>query len=265
MRSAAPRRQHERDDRADDGDDDADDRPHQRGDARTARRGFPPQPPAPHRNPPHPWVRARARPAPRPCRRDPRRWISGGSEADIRRTLPTIVAKRGFECPSVGCAAWRLRRFPSPVTPRPTSCSSPIRSRSSIGMLLDQQVPMEWAFRGPSTLARPARYARLRAPIAAMPCDDLEAVFKEKPALHRYPARWRKRTHALCDARRREVRRRRRRDLEGRQRSAGAVRPHPRPPRVRRREGEDLPRHPRASGSRWRRQAGRSSPAPFAD
>jgi uncharacterized HhH-GPD family protein len=67
-----------------------------------------------------------------------------------------------------------------------------------IGMLLDQQVPMEWAFRGPSTLRD--RLGRLDcAAIAAMPVDDLEAVFREKPALHRYPASMAKRTHALCE------------------------------------------------------------------
>jgi uncharacterized HhH-GPD family protein len=67
-----------------------------------------------------------------------------------------------------------------------------------IGMLLDQQVPMEWAFRGPLTLRD--RLGRLDcAAIAAMPVDDLEAVFREKPALHRYPASMAKRTHALCE------------------------------------------------------------------
>lgn len=66
-----------------------------------------------------------------------------------------------------------------------------------IGMLLDQQVPMEWAFRGPSTLR--GRLGHLDAvKIAAMAPEDLEAVFKEKPALHRYPGSMAKRTHALC-------------------------------------------------------------------
>lgn len=66
-----------------------------------------------------------------------------------------------------------------------------------IGMLLDQQVPMEWAFRGPATLRD--RLGRLDcAAIAAMSPEDLEAVFKEKPALHRYPGSMAKRTHALC-------------------------------------------------------------------
>ncbi len=66
-----------------------------------------------------------------------------------------------------------------------------------IGMLLDQQVPMEWAFRGPATLRD--RLGRLDcAAIAAMSPEDLEAVFKQKPALHRYPGSMAKRTHALC-------------------------------------------------------------------
>jgi uncharacterized HhH-GPD family protein len=66
-----------------------------------------------------------------------------------------------------------------------------------LGMLLDQQVPMEWAFRGPATLRR--RLGGLDcASIAAMEPDALEAVFKEKPALHRYPGSMAKRAHALC-------------------------------------------------------------------
>jgi uncharacterized HhH-GPD family protein len=65
------------------------------------------------------------------------------------------------------------------------------------GMLLDQQVPKEWAFRGPATLRD--RLGRLDASaIAAMDPEELEAVFKVKPALHRYPGSMAKRTHALC-------------------------------------------------------------------
>jgi uncharacterized HhH-GPD family protein len=66
-----------------------------------------------------------------------------------------------------------------------------------IGMLLDQQVPMEWAFKGPATLK--ARLGRLDAPeIAAMSPDAIDAVFREKPAVHRFPSAMAKRTHALC-------------------------------------------------------------------
>ena len=66
-----------------------------------------------------------------------------------------------------------------------------------IGMLLDQQVPMEWAFMGPTTLK--GRLGHLDANrIAAMDPEDLVAVFCAKPALHRYPANMARRTHDLC-------------------------------------------------------------------
>jgi uncharacterized HhH-GPD family protein len=67
-----------------------------------------------------------------------------------------------------------------------------------IGMLLDQQVPMEWAFMGPASLER--RLGHLDASrIAAMEPDELVAVFCAKPALHRYPAVMARRTHELCE------------------------------------------------------------------
>jgi uncharacterized HhH-GPD family protein len=66
-----------------------------------------------------------------------------------------------------------------------------------IGMLLDQQVPMSWAFRGPASLS--TRLGGLDAArIAAMPEDDVVAAFRNKPALHRYPGSMGKRTHQLC-------------------------------------------------------------------
>jgi uncharacterized HhH-GPD family protein len=66
-----------------------------------------------------------------------------------------------------------------------------------IGMLLDQQVPMEWAFAGPATLLD--RLGHLDpARIAAMDVDDLVAVCCEKPAIHRFPASMGARLHQLC-------------------------------------------------------------------
>jgi uncharacterized HhH-GPD family protein len=66
-----------------------------------------------------------------------------------------------------------------------------------IGMLLDQQVPMEWAFKGPHTLQQ--RLGGLdAAAIAAMSPDEIDAVFRTKPALHRFPGSMAKRVHALC-------------------------------------------------------------------
>jgi uncharacterized HhH-GPD family protein len=67
-----------------------------------------------------------------------------------------------------------------------------------IGMLLDQQVPMEWAFRGPATLkARLGGRLDARA-IAAMTEDEVVAVCSQKPAIHRFPGSMGKRIHALC-------------------------------------------------------------------
>lgn len=66
-----------------------------------------------------------------------------------------------------------------------------------IGMLLDQQVPMEWAFRGPATLR--SRLGHLDPTrIAAMDTEDFVAVCREVPAIHRFPAAMGRRIHSLC-------------------------------------------------------------------
>ena len=67
-----------------------------------------------------------------------------------------------------------------------------------IGMLLDQQVPMEMAFHGPATLLQ--RLGHLDASkIAAMTEDDVVGVCCAKPAIHRFPAVMGRRIHALCE------------------------------------------------------------------
>ncbi len=69
-----------------------------------------------------------------------------------------------------------------------------------VGMLLDQQVPMEWAFGAPARL-KERLGGTLDAPaIAAMDPDELLAAFKGPPALHRFPGSMGKRTQALCAA-----------------------------------------------------------------
>jgi uncharacterized HhH-GPD family protein len=67
-----------------------------------------------------------------------------------------------------------------------------------MGMLLDQQIAMELAFLGPARLAE-----RLEGPLAATTVADtdpevLEELFREKPALHRYPGAMATRVHALA-------------------------------------------------------------------
>lgn len=68
-----------------------------------------------------------------------------------------------------------------------------------VGFVLDQQVPVQKAFSGPAELKR--RLGALDAgAIAGMPPDELERVFAEKPALHRFPGSMARRTQELCRA-----------------------------------------------------------------
>lgn len=68
-----------------------------------------------------------------------------------------------------------------------------------IGFELDQQVPLQKAFSGPYELRR--RIGTLdAAEIAAMDPATLEAAFKERPALHRFPGNMAHRTQDLCAA-----------------------------------------------------------------
>jgi uncharacterized HhH-GPD family protein len=66
-----------------------------------------------------------------------------------------------------------------------------------IGMLLDQQVPMEMAFHGPDTLRQ--RLGHLDAGrIAEMTEAAVVSTCCAKPAIHRFPAVMGRRIHALC-------------------------------------------------------------------
>ncbi|MEV6667857.1 HhH-GPD-type base excision DNA repair protein [Streptomyces nigra] len=68
-----------------------------------------------------------------------------------------------------------------------------------VGMLLDQQVPMEWAFKGPRTIADRLGTGDLDAhDIAAQDPDAFAALLSEKPAVHRYPGSMAKRIQQLC-------------------------------------------------------------------
>ena len=68
-----------------------------------------------------------------------------------------------------------------------------------VGMLLDQQFPMERAFAAPAGLAARLHVDRLDpAAIAAHDPDALAALFTGPPALHRYPAAMAGRVQALA-------------------------------------------------------------------
>lgn len=68
-----------------------------------------------------------------------------------------------------------------------------------IGFCLDQQIPVEKAFLGPLEIRR--RLGTLDArELAAIDAARFEAAFRERPAIHRFPASMAARVHALCAA-----------------------------------------------------------------
>ena len=67
-----------------------------------------------------------------------------------------------------------------------------------IGMVLDQQIPLEWAFRGPLTLQQRLGRPLDAADLAGMDPDELTAAFTGPPAIHRFPAANAKRVQELC-------------------------------------------------------------------
>ncbi len=67
-----------------------------------------------------------------------------------------------------------------------------------IGMLLDQQFPMERAFYGPHLLVTRLGRDLDAAELADMDEEELTALFKGPPAIHRFPGSMAKRTQALC-------------------------------------------------------------------
>ncbi|MFB6961836.1 HhH-GPD-type base excision DNA repair protein [Streptomyces sp. NPDC056309] len=67
-----------------------------------------------------------------------------------------------------------------------------------VGMLLDQQIPMEWAFTGPATIARRMGTDDLDAhEIVAFEPETFARLLSDKPAVHRYPASMAKRIQQL--------------------------------------------------------------------
>ena len=66
-----------------------------------------------------------------------------------------------------------------------------------VGFVLDQQVTVPTAFTGPLKLKQ--RLGRLdAAEIAGIDPDRLEQVFRERPAIHRFPGNMAKRVQELC-------------------------------------------------------------------
>jgi uncharacterized HhH-GPD family protein len=67
-----------------------------------------------------------------------------------------------------------------------------------IGFALDQQVPVQKAFSGPLELQRRLGHLDARR-IAETDPEVLADTFRERPALHRFPAAMARRVQALCE------------------------------------------------------------------
>jgi uncharacterized HhH-GPD family protein len=67
-----------------------------------------------------------------------------------------------------------------------------------IGMVLDQQIPLEWAFTGPLTLTSRLGRDLDAADLAGRDPDALAKVFATPPALHRFPGSMAGRVQQMC-------------------------------------------------------------------
>ncbi len=68
-----------------------------------------------------------------------------------------------------------------------------------IGMLLDQQIPMETAFTGPLKIEQRTGAADAAA-IAGMAPEEFLEAFRQTPAVHRFPGSMATRVQTLCKA-----------------------------------------------------------------
>ena len=127
-----------------------------------------------------------------------------------------------------------------------------------IGFVLDQQVTVQKAFSSPLELSK--RIGGLDAEeIAAMDPHVLEEAFREKPALHRFPANMARRTQEFCAAIDERVRRRRGRGVDRARDGADLEQPAARASRHRGDEGAIAGGRDREAPRRRVRPAGRSS------
>src|SRR4051794_29174661 len=69
-----------------------------------------------------------------------------------------------------------------------------------IGMVLDQQIPLEKAFSSPYVLTERLGHDLDAAEIAGYDPEALGKIFATPPALHRFPGSMAKRVQAMCQA-----------------------------------------------------------------
>jgi uncharacterized HhH-GPD family protein len=69
-----------------------------------------------------------------------------------------------------------------------------------VGMVLDQQIPLEKAFTSPWVLAQRLGHAPTAVKLAEFDPEALNAIFAEPPALHRFPKSMATRVQDVCRA-----------------------------------------------------------------
>jgi uncharacterized HhH-GPD family protein len=69
-----------------------------------------------------------------------------------------------------------------------------------IGMVLDQQIPLEKAFSSPFVLAQRLGHAPTAVELAEFDPEALVAIFAQPPALHRFPKAMAARVQEICRA-----------------------------------------------------------------
>lgn len=70
----------------------------------------------------------------------------------------------------------------------------------TLGMVLDQQIPLEKAFSSPYVLAQRLGHAPTAEELAAFDPDELVTLFATPPALHRFPKAMAARVQEVCRA-----------------------------------------------------------------
>ena len=85
-----------------------------------------------------------------------------------------------------------------PVAPEANELLSRNALALLIGMLLDQQVPLERAFSAPAGLVARLGHEPDAEDLASLDPDELTRIFSQRPALHRFPKAMAARTQVLA-------------------------------------------------------------------
>jgi uncharacterized HhH-GPD family protein len=85
-----------------------------------------------------------------------------------------------------------------PIEPEATQLLHDSPLALLLGMLLDQQIPMEKAFSSPWVLQQRLGRDLDARDLAEMDTDELTAIFAKPPALHRFPKAFAAKTQELC-------------------------------------------------------------------